>query len=171
MATLEQFGKALQIAYPEGHAEFVKSVSNLPTRNPGVLGYYPRERDWVRVPDDMNFEIPHSELAMHCQFAGKQCVAVIVSPSVNYAYVLTEDGEWTHGLLNEVMPPSHNKWAATVAWEEPIHVVLTKHEGYTEFRTSHSPNRTGSEPMDVTEIEQFVRAIRAMYPGCTVEII
>jgi len=86
--------------------------------NPGVMGYFPQEKDWVEVPLDKAFEVPHSELAMHCQYAGKKVTHVIVAPNCNYAYVKTEDGKWLDGLLNEVIPPSHNEWAATIAWKE-----------------------------------------------------
>lgn len=89
----------------------------MPT-NPGILGYYPQEEHWVEVPADKAFTAPYSELSMHCRYAGRKVTHVIVSPKVNYAYIKLEDGTWGHGLLNEVMPPSHNEWAATIAWKE-----------------------------------------------------
>jgi hypothetical protein len=86
--------------------------------NPGFMGYIPLFKDWVEVPADKAFTVPYSELAMHCGIAGKKVTHVIVSPKVNYAYVKIEKGNWSHGLLNEVIPPSHNEWAATIAWKE-----------------------------------------------------
>lgn len=86
--------------------------------NPGILGYYPQEKHWVEVPADKSFTAPYSELAMSCGFAGKKITHVIVSPNVNYAYVKVEKENWNHGLLNEVIPPSHNDWAASIAWKE-----------------------------------------------------
>lgn len=56
----------------------------------------------------------------------------------------------------------------SVEENEAVHVVLTRHEGYTEFRTSHTPNQCGSDPISVEEQE---RRIRERFPGCTIEII
>jgi hypothetical protein len=49
-----------------------------------------------------------------------------------------------------------------------IHVVLTAHSGYTKFRTSHLPNRTGSEPRGLTDTAEI---LRKLYPGATFEAI
>jgi hypothetical protein len=87
---------------------------------PGYMGYYPQHSDWVPVPADKAFTVPHSELAMHCRFAGKRVESVIVCPALNYAYVQVEGGKWLDGLLNEVMPPSMNEWAVEVAWRDPV---------------------------------------------------
>ena len=88
--------------------------------NPGILGYLPRDEHWVRVDSEHAFTCPYSECAMHCGYAGRNVTHIIVSPQVNYAYVKFENGTWGHGLLNEVIPPSHNKWAATVTWKEVL---------------------------------------------------
>jgi hypothetical protein len=86
--------------------------------NPGLLGYFPQDKDWVEVPSDKAFTVPYSELAMHVGYAGKKVTHVIVTPKCNYAFVRLEHGEWTHGLLNEVIPPSRNDWAKEIAWKE-----------------------------------------------------
>jgi hypothetical protein len=86
--------------------------------NPGIMGYFPQSKDWVEVPADKAFVVPHSELAMHCGYAGKKVTHVIVAPKLNWVYVKIEDGKWLDGLLNEVMPPSHNEWAKQIKWKE-----------------------------------------------------
>ena len=49
-----------------------------------------------------------------------------------------------------------------------IHIVLTKRNGYTEFRTSHTPNRTGSEPCGV---EETIERLRKVYGHFSYEVL
>jgi hypothetical protein len=77
---------------------------------PGKIGYAPLPEHWVEVKGEHTF--PHSELALHCRFAGRKIAAVIMAADHSYAYVKSADkGDYVDGLPHEVMPFALIDWA------------------------------------------------------------
>jgi len=53
------------------------------------------------------FKIPHSELAMHTKAAGKEIVALFITPGMAFVGYSEPDGRcaFTYGTINEVISP------------------------------------------------------------------
>jgi hypothetical protein len=49
-----------------------------------------------------------------------------------------------------------------------IHIVFIEKDGYTEFSTSHTPNRTGSEPGGAG---QAILSLLKVYKHFTLEVL
>jgi hypothetical protein len=93
---------------------------------------------------------------------------LVTDPAMCLAGTDVVKGQWR--AVGEINSDSVLEYLTKNATPSPstLHVVLTVHSGYTSFRTSHLPNRTGSEPYGLTQTAEIMRQL---YPGCTIEAI
>lgn len=67
----------------------------------------------------VDYEIPFSELAMHCKIAGRTDIEHILTNDI-VCYILFKDGSTTYGLCGELVPQGLRKIASSIVHQNSL---------------------------------------------------